>query len=81
MMCCRHPGQYFLTGGESQDFLVNNDVSGGENEISRVVKLFLKVCNTEVTPEEMKLGVARGGAVSLPYISPFLHLNQNDAKE
>ena len=27
MMCCRHPGQYFLTGGESQDFLVNNDVS------------------------------------------------------
>ena len=22
----RHPGQYFLTGGESQDFLVNNDV-------------------------------------------------------
>jgi len=43
----RHPGQYFLTGGESQDFLVNNNV-----------------CNTEVTPEEMKLGVARGGAVS-----------------
>ena len=25
---CRHPGQYFLTGGESVDFLVNNDVSG-----------------------------------------------------
>ena len=22
----RHPGQYFLSGGESQDFLVNNDV-------------------------------------------------------
>lgn len=24
----------------------------------------MQVCNTEVTPEEMKLGVARGGAVS-----------------
>jgi len=43
----RHPGQYFLTGGESVDFLINNDV-----------------CNTMVTPEDMKLGVARGGAVS-----------------
>ena len=28
----RHPGQYFLTGGESQDFLVNNDVSLWDKE-------------------------------------------------
>ena len=79
MMCCRHPGQYFLTGGESQDFLVNNAVRFSDGEV--LSKLSLKVCNTEVTPEEMKLGVARGGAVSLPYISPFHHLNQKDAKE
>lgn len=43
----RHPGQYFLHGGETVDFLVNNEV-----------------CNTMVEPADMKLAVARGGAVS-----------------
>jgi len=43
----RHPGQYFLTGGESVDFLTVNEV-----------------CNTMASPEEMKMGLARGGAVS-----------------
>ena len=97
MMFCRHPGQYFLTGGESQDFLVNNAVSrkqiyqSSKNNIAKsftcvgcffnlcrfVTPMYLylylylcvQVCNTEVTPEEMKLGVARGGAVS--HIFPF----------
>ena len=33
----RHPGQYFLTGGESVDFLVNNDV----RYYHRIVQVFM----------------------------------------
>ena len=43
----RHPGQYFLSGGETLDYLINTEV-----------------CNTQVSPDTLQLGVARGGAMT-----------------